>query len=113
MSDDRESGLKSTAPVWIRVADAADVKHDKLMQVEAAGKEFALVSMAGHLSALDDRCPHMGGPLSAGWIENGRVVCPWHYREYDPRTGHCVGYQPTGTYAAEVRGDGVFICVTR
>lgn len=112
MSDERDRGLTSAVvPVWIRVADAADVAQDKLMQVEVAGKEFALVSIAGHVSVLDDRCPHMGGPLSAGSIENSLVVCPWHYREYDPRTGHCVGYKAVDTYPVEVRGDGVFVCV--
>jgi nitrite reductase/ring-hydroxylating ferredoxin subunit len=102
----------SGEPVWIKVAEAADVAEDSLREVEAAGKVLVLVSIAGHLSALDDRCPHWGGPLSAGSIENGLVVCPWHYREYDPRTGLCKGYSAAvSTYPVEVRGEGVFVRV--
>ena len=27
---------------------------------------------------MDNVCLHRGGPLGAGMIENGKVVCPWH-----------------------------------
>ena len=32
-------------------------------------------------------CPHMGGPLDQGRVENGEVVCPWHRYRYDLTTG--------------------------
>jgi nitrite reductase/ring-hydroxylating ferredoxin subunit len=28
--------------------------------------------------ALEDRCPHRGGPLSTGTVAGGEVSCPWH-----------------------------------
>ena len=34
--------------------------------------------------ALDNRCPHQGGPLGEGSIENGLLRCPWHGYDYDP-----------------------------
>ena len=38
-------------------------------------------------AALDNRCPHQGGPLGEGSIENGLLRCPWHGFDYDPLTG--------------------------
>ena len=32
----------------------------------------------------DNRCPHQGGPLGEGSIENGLLRCPWHGYDYDP-----------------------------
>jgi hypothetical protein len=34
--------------------------------------------------ALENRCPHQGGPLGEGSIENGWLRCPWHGYDYDP-----------------------------
>ena len=35
-------------------------------------------------AALDNRCPHQGGPLGEGSIENGMLRCPWHGWDFDP-----------------------------
>jgi nitrite reductase/ring-hydroxylating ferredoxin subunit len=41
----------------------------------------------GAIAVLDGVCPHEGGPLGEGIIEDGRVVCPWHAYAFDVRTG--------------------------
>jgi nitrite reductase (NADH) small subunit len=33
----------------------------------------------------------MGGPLGQGYVESGKIVCPWHGWEYEPQTGELVG----------------------
>ena len=38
-------------------------------------------------AALDNRCPHQGGPLGEGSIENGWLRCPWHGWDYHPHDG--------------------------
>ena len=37
----------------------------------------------GTWSALDNRCPHQGGPLGDGQLEDGWLICPWHAYQYD------------------------------
>lgn len=37
----------------------------------------------GQATALGDRCPHRNAPLSAGWINKGCVVCPYHGWQFD------------------------------
>jgi nitrite reductase (NADH) small subunit len=43
------------------------------------------------LFALDNSCPHRGGPLADGVIGAGKVICPLHARKFDLETGRCVG----------------------
>ena len=40
-------------------------------------------------SVIDDRCPHAGGSLSSGFVQDGCVVCPWHHWPFDIFTGAC------------------------
>ncbi len=41
----------------------------------------------GMVTAIENRCPHAGGPLSEGIIGNGKVVCPLHGHQFDLKTG--------------------------
>ncbi|MCU9295829.1 nitrite reductase small subunit NirD [Pseudomonas aeruginosa] len=41
--------------------------------------------------ALDDRCPHKGGPLSQGLIYGKRVACPLHNWQIELESGEAVG----------------------
>jgi len=37
--------------------------------------------------AMDNVCVHRGGPLGQGVVADGKVICPWHGWQYDPKTG--------------------------
>jgi nitrite reductase (NADH) small subunit len=50
-------------------------------------KAVCIANVNGEFSAMDNVCLHVGGPLGEGTIENGKVVCPWHGWQYDPKTG--------------------------
>ena len=41
--------------------------------------------------ALDDRCPHKGGPLSEGIVHGTSVTCPLHNWVFDMATGVAQG----------------------
>lgn len=43
------------------------------------------------LFALDDRCPHKGGPLSEGIVHGDRVTCPLHNWVFDMNSGQAQG----------------------
>ncbi|MEM7224482.1 MAG: Rieske (2Fe-2S) protein [Pseudomonadota bacterium] len=95
---------------WHWAANADDVPEGTAKTCSVAGRLVALIHHEGRFSALDNRCPHMGGPLGEGEIEFGRLVCPWHGREYDPFTGACEAYdERVACFAAEVRDDGVYV----
>ena len=72
---------------WHRV-DPVDVPDDgRVRSVVVDGRTVALARCGARLGALDNRCPHQGGPLGEGSIENGWLRCPWHGYDYDPLTG--------------------------
>lgn len=97
---------------WHRVAGPDDIADCSVTMARAGSKLIALCRVGGRYGALDNACPHAGGPLGQGTIEGKRLVCPWHGREYDPATGECDGYAESATaYPVEVREDGVYVRV--
>ena len=55
-------------------------------EFEVSGKTICVANVNGTCTAIDNVCLHMGGPLGQGYVENGKIVCPWHGWEYDPAT---------------------------
>ena len=75
-----------TAVQWHRVLAAEELPEGRVTTVAAGHKSVALVHYDGQFSALDNHCPHQGGPLGEGSIENGLLRCPWHGYDYCPLT---------------------------
>ena len=63
---------------------------DEAKEFPCGAKTICVANVAGVYSAMDNVCPHRGGPLGEGMIENGKVVCPWHGWAWDPKTGQAV-----------------------
>ncbi len=77
-------------------APSALVRIDQLPQGHGAAHEVGRVSVAlfrdgENVHALDDMCPHSGGPLSEGAVEDGCVSCPWHGARFELSSGRSVG----------------------
>jgi len=51
---------------------------DEYNVLHVGDREFFVQSIAGQVHLLSSRCPHRGGPLRLGRVENGQIVCPWH-----------------------------------
>ena len=56
-------------------------------EFEVAGKTICVANVNGTITAMDNVCLHMGGPLGQGYIEGQKIVCPWHGWEYNAATG--------------------------
>lgn len=99
---------------WHRVLASAELPEGRVTTVQAGLKSVALVHYDGQFSALDNHCPHQGGPLGEGSIENGMLRCPWHGFDYCPLTGQSPGFDDEATtYPLEVRDGDVFVGVER
>lgn len=98
---------------WIRVGDVAMLDIGRITTIQAGHHTIALTRTAEGYGAISNRCPHQGGPLGDGFLQNGYVVCPWHAYEYHP----CTGAPPGGyddnvpAYTVEEREDGLYVGV--
>ena len=87
-----------------------DLAVGEVKAVVAAGRAVCLARTAQGLGALDNRCPHQGGPLGEGTIEDGWLICPWHGYEYDPLTGEPPeGYDDAATPLPLSERDGAAV----
>ncbi|MEO6510235.1 MAG: thiamine pyrophosphate-binding protein [Nocardioides sp.] len=98
---------------WHRV-EAEDVPGEgRVTSTVVDGRAVALTRCGGTLGALENRCPHQGGPVGEGSIENGWLRCPWHGYDYDPTTGiPPEGFSDAVTaYDVEEREDGAYVAL--
>ena len=103
--------------VWHRVAASDELPSGRVKTVTAGTLSMALTNIDGEFHAMDNRCPHQGGPLGEGSIEVGKggdcwLRCPWHGWDFDPKTGRPPGgHEDSGQtlYPVEVRDDGIYI----
>ena len=73
---------------WVRLCDVKEAPSEgKLLAAEARGVSICLARLGGVLSAVDNACPHRRAPLAEGWIEDDKLVCPWHSWTFDLKTG--------------------------
>ncbi len=80
--------------------------------IRAVSKSVCVARFAeNEFAALSRRCPHAGGDLAAGWVADGRPVCPLHNVSFDPKTGasHCSSLKELRTFSCEVRGDRLYL----
>jgi len=74
-------------PDFVTVARVEDVPQGQSRVFQVAGREIALFHVGAQFYALDNVCPHRGGPLGEGIISGTEVICPWHAWSFDIRTG--------------------------
>ena len=99
-------------PEFVKVADVGDVAPGGGLCVEAAGKQIALFNVGGTFYAVDNTCPHRGGPLAEGELEGATVTCPWHAWQFDLTTGESLtDDSKVDRYEVKVEGDAVLVAV--
>jgi len=98
---------------WTHVGELAAMIPNKGRVVVVERRRIALFLVDGVVRAIDDACPHRGGPLSEGEIVGGAVECPIHGWAFDVCTGVMRGTQGVrvGRYDVEVREGGIWIDV--
>lgn len=66
----------------------------EVCEMEAAGRVFCVARVHGELVVMDNVCPHRGGPIGQGIVENDCIVCPWHAWAFHAKTG-CASHKPS------------------
>ncbi|PHR80626.1 thiamine pyrophosphate-binding protein [Henriciella sp.] len=109
--------MSGPALEWHKVAELDELADGRVKSASAAGRSLAIVHFDGRYAAMDNHCPHQGGPLGEGSIEKGIddkcwLRCPWHGWDFDPLTGKPPGgHDDSGqeTFPVELREDGIYV----
>jgi len=105
-----------TAPTltWTDVAAEADLFEGAGIAVTPPGHDLALFDVDGEVFATDNQCSHGNAKLCDGYVENGRVECPFHQAQFDLRTGlpQCgPATQPVRVYPVKREGGRVWVAL--
>jgi nitrite reductase (NADH) small subunit len=72
----------------VKICDRKDLpRSGDVKEMNAGGRPLCIANLNGVIHALDNECPHHGGPLGEGMLDGGKVVCPWHAWSFDVVTG--------------------------
>lgn len=76
---------------WIQIGKLEDIPRQGSRVVNTAHGEVAIFrSVDDQVFALDNRCPHKGGPLAQGIVHDHRVTCPLHNWVIDLKNGAAI-----------------------
>jgi nitrite reductase (NADH) small subunit len=95
---------------WIRITACENVPRREGRAAVVGDREIAIFNLGDRFLAVDNRCPHRGGPLCDGIVTGASIVCPLHAWKVNlltgaverPASGSCVRTYPTRVEAGVV-----------
>jgi nitrite reductase (NADH) small subunit len=107
--------MNMVTDAWIDVGALSDIPAQGGRVVRTRAGCIAVFRTADdRVFALDDHCPHKGGPLSEGIVHGTSVTCPLHAWVFDMTTGQAQGADSgaVGTYATQVRDGRIWLAAS-
>jgi nitrite reductase (NADH) small subunit len=105
-------GLRFDTMAPIKITSKFELPPDgQAKEFAVADRMICIANVGGEYSAMDNVCPHRGGALGQGTVENGKIVCPWHGWQYDPKSGEAA-HNPTAkvaVYQLKIEGEDVLV----
>ncbi|MCV7311756.1 Rieske 2Fe-2S domain-containing protein [Mycobacterium paraffinicum] len=82
-----QSGARLRTAEWTPVLPAATL-NGKPVRVEVDGVGLVVCQTSpGEVAAFGELCPHLAAPMADGWVDRGRLVCPWHGSWFAAKSG--------------------------
>lgn len=97
---------------WTEIGRLSDIPVRGARCLETpAGRVAVFRTAADEVFAIEDRCPHKGGPLSQGIVHGTGVTCPLHNWVMSLETGEALGADEgtVRTFGLKRDGDRIFI----
>lgn len=118
--------MTDTPTEWTLVGHIKDLiteleSQGFLKELVINDKKYVLTYHDGSFGALNNKCNHMGAPLSKGVLKKGCVECPWHYWQFDHKSGEAKNnsFAPLASHGGSVpqiplkiENDSLFINVS-
>ena len=101
---------------WIDIGALADIPAQGARVVKTAAGCVAVFRTAeDRVFAIDDACPHKGGPLSEGIVHGNAVTCPLHAWVFSLETGMAQGVDEgsVNSYPARVEAGRILLDASR
>lgn len=101
---------------WFDIGTVRDVPRRGARTVRIDGREIAVFRTAeDHVFALENRCPHKGGPLADGIVHGRKVACPLHNWVIDLESGDATGadHGCAEAFAVKIEGNRLHLAVPR
>lgn len=100
-----------TKIIWYKVLENKnELSEGRVMTVSAGHTDVCLTHFKGKFNAITNSCPHQGGPLGEGSIENGLLRCPWHGWDFSPCGGDSDGYDDgLKSYELKIEDDAIYV----
>jgi nitrite reductase (NADH) small subunit len=96
--------------MFTKLASQSDLPGtNEAKEFSCGDKTICIANVNGEISAMDNICLHRGGPLGQGEISEGKVVCPWHGWEWDPKTGSSGAGAKIAVYPVKIEDGDVMI----
>jgi nitrite reductase (NADH) small subunit len=94
---------KAESKRWTRIAYCRDIPLREGRAVKVGNREIAIFNLGDRFLAVDNRCPHKGGPLADGIVSGATVVCPLHAWKINLETGEGVNSASASSCVATFR----------
>ena len=121
-----DEGLRYVTQERVSLGSASEFRPGTRRLVEAFGTSIAVLNVDGRYVAINNACPHAGGPLICGdvggaplpsrprefrWSEEPVLRCPWHRWEISLESGRTLFDSRIGTpvYPVEVVDGEIFL----
>jgi nitrite reductase/ring-hydroxylating ferredoxin subunit len=94
----------------VKIAETTRLGPGAATAAEIEGNRIAVFNVDGAFYAIDDTCPHAGGPLSEGQVKDCQVTCPWHEARFDLKSGDALSppaFEGVKSYRVVVEGNDV------
>lgn len=92
---------------WHPIGDISDIPLRGARCVKTPQGKIAVFRTAeNEVFAIEDHCPHKGGPLSQGIVHAKAVTCPLHNWAISLETGKALGADEGAVRTIPVRMDG-------
>lgn len=75
---------------WTRITKVENIPPHEGRSVLVGEQEMAIFNLGDRFAAIENKCPHQGGPLCDGIVSGVTVVCPLHGWRFDLDTGLAV-----------------------
>jgi len=92
---------------WVEIGTINDIPRRGARCVNTPEGRIAVFrTMEDQIFAIDDHCPHKGGPLSQGIVHGASVTCPLHNWVISLETGKALGADEGSVKTIAIRLDG-------